>query len=921
MVSWFATRDWRCLSMKSFHKRAAWSVMGLTLLIILPVSTFLFFWGYTALDLFEDLYGYTILLVGFGFYFATFALFKWKYSGWRLTSDGQVLMALAAVCLFAFEILMLIISEPYTFFGVSCVMLTFNMMPLIYLTFTIIQGYSYPLEAYPQIITDYTQLAKLVMNSHKTNTANSLNSDNPYNASSDTPVNPSAIELKADEDEDEDEEKVDQYEPNLPAIILPARFGWTSEVMIRCSLAYALALAILVGYAFFVDEMVEGPEYLGWLTNAAVVILDLAVLTCVLNGKIKSTLKCIFYLVLCRFSIIVFGADYYFIGHSLMYVCLSLLFGQAILNSNYPLQAPDDTAVDLASSLQHTIGAQSPQYQLDSSAVFKGVIHLLAAIRGEAPSSQTPSQTKEEYKQELNLFQRQNPTLQEEDFQPYLTILSDSKEALNWVVHDEKDDEQDDLSAQAEDDQGLTGRSQGITRALLVGINYQGTKSQLSGCINDVKNMSQTMASMGFELKQDVNTRILTEEHKRLPTKREILNGMKWLTRDAKAGDVFWFHYSGHGTQVRDTNGDEADGKDEAICPLDYAKAGMITDDEMGELLVNPLPPGATIYCVFDCCHSGTILDLRYCFDEARYRFSENPHEPKAKGNVYCITGCQNVQTSADLKIIDAQGKDASVGALTSTLLPLFSKKLAWGQLITETRKGLKSSRMSQIPQFEVGRNIDLKEFAFDKAFPTKIPQLNDPEIPEGWEHPTEDIPDDAISNTVLAMRKQQTFFNSFKTKNPVVFQAYDYTMFSLRNSQDIKHKALYNEVEVSILEEVDLKKSNDGNKSALKQLRQDVFVTLLNLTRPYLVSSSAAADNATEDELRTIQDKLLHHIDVVTWAILTLCFAVDTYMSSEISTVPPYIYLSTLLIPLKTLINNLELNLCLGGYSAFDSS
>ena len=49
--------------------------------------------------------------------------------------------------------------------------------------------------------------------------------------------------------------------------------------------------------------------------------------------------------------------------------------------------------------------------------------------------------------------------------------------------------------------------------------------------------------------------------------------------RGAQPGDAFFFHFSGHGSRVKDTDGDEADGWDETICPVDYDRAGMIVDD------------------------------------------------------------------------------------------------------------------------------------------------------------------------------------------------------------------------------------------------------------------------------------------------------------------------------------------------------
>lgn len=39
------------------------------------------------------------------------------------------------------------------------------------------------------------------------------------------------------------------------------------------------------------------------------------------------------------------------------------------------------------------------------------------------------------------------------------------------------------------------------------------------------------------------------------------------------------FHYSGHGGTTKDLDGDEEDGTDETIYPIDHERAGMIVDD------------------------------------------------------------------------------------------------------------------------------------------------------------------------------------------------------------------------------------------------------------------------------------------------------------------------------------------------------
>ncbi|KAG5643021.1 Ca(2+)-dependent cysteine protease [Asterophora parasitica] len=49
---------------------------------------------------------------------------------------------------------------------------------------------------------------------------------------------------------------------------------------------------------------------------------------------------------------------------------------------------------------------------------------------------------------------------------------------------------------------------------------------------------------------------------------------------------------SGHGGQTKDLDGDEADGYDEVIYPVDYEQNGHVVDDLIHDILVKPLPPG-----------------------------------------------------------------------------------------------------------------------------------------------------------------------------------------------------------------------------------------------------------------------------------------------------------------------------------------
>ncbi|CAJ2508570.1 Uu.00g135960.m01.CDS01 [Anthostomella pinea] len=155
----------------------------------------------------------------------------------------------------------------------------------------------------------------------------------------------------------------------------------------------------------------------------------------------------------------------------------------------------------------------------------------------------------------------------------------------------------------------------GRRKALLVGINYFGQRGQLRGCINDVRNMSGYLVeNFGYKREDMV---ILTDDQQNpmsQPTKQNLLRAMHWLVKDARPNDSLFFHYSGHGGQTKDLDGDEDDGYDEVIYPVDFRQVGHITDDEMHRIMVRPLPSGVRLTAIFDSCHSGTALDLPYIY-------------------------------------------------------------------------------------------------------------------------------------------------------------------------------------------------------------------------------------------------------------------------------------------------------------------
>jgi hypothetical protein len=73
------------------------------------------------------------------------------------------------------------------------------------------------------------------------------------------------------------------------------------------------------------------------------------------------------------------------------------------------------------------------------------------------------------------------------------------------------------------------------------------------------------------------------------PTRTNMIMAMHWLVKDAQPGDDLFFHYSGHGSCVEDVDGDESNGQDEVICPVNMdpamPKRSWITDDMIHEIM------------------------------------------------------------------------------------------------------------------------------------------------------------------------------------------------------------------------------------------------------------------------------------------------------------------------------------------------
>ena len=240
--------------------------------------------------------------------------------------------------------------------------------------------------------------------------------------------------------------------------------------------------------------------------------------------------------------------------------------------------------------------------------------------------------------------------------------------------------------------------------AFLVGINYTGTINELYGCINDTKNVRDLLINKyNF-----TNVTLLNDETSDKPTKQNILNGLQTLLSNTKSGDTAFFMFSGHGTCSSDLNGDETDGQDEIILPIDAVSIQTcILDDELNKVIRNGLKPGAKLVALFDSCFSGTVLDLQYT-----YGYPDNTKASETVGEVYMISGCTDQQTSMDT-VAPINGKEMASGAMTYAFLSTIKETALIGDLVTKMGTFLKDNGYSQRPLLSSGKKVDYGKTVF----------------------------------------------------------------------------------------------------------------------------------------------------------------------------------------------------------------
>ena len=248
-----------------------------------------------------------------------------------------------------------------------------------------------------------------------------------------------------------------------------------------------------------------------------------------------------------------------------------------------------------------------------------------------------------------------------------------------------------------------------MKKALCIGINdYPGVDSDLNGCINDCNDWADALLGRSFAV-----TKLQNSE----ATKAAILGEFIKLLESSGPDDVAVLTYSGHGTWLPDVDGDEDDGRDEAMCPYDLSETNLILDDDISNIIHEHKKPKTKMVMVMDCCHSGTMIKAACLSNpghiKVRYlpptKFVKNPKlveamtisssRPKVCSlpGAVLLAGCRDVEYSYDASF----GTRAN-GAFTYYALESLKKAPAnYSAWMKEVKKALPTNKYPQTPQIQ----------------------------------------------------------------------------------------------------------------------------------------------------------------------------------------------------------------------------
>lgn len=223
--------------------------------------------------------------------------------------------------------------------------------------------------------------------------------------------------------------------------------------------------------------------------------------------------------------------------------------------------------------------------------------------------------------------------------------------------------------------------------SLMIGLNYENTKMELNGCINDIYSVKD-LAINHLHIKPD-NIIImhdgLSEKSDLYPDDDNICKVLQKMVAKCKKDDLLLLHYSGHGLKSIESH--------ECIYPANAvnSKKNYLCEPRISSI-VSKLHKDATLFVLSDSCNTKAIIDFTYVVSNIdgqkdQYKLKKRDGQKHENGaDMICVTASSGSEKAYD--VVDAEGK--AYGVITHVFCKILAsrikskKALSYLDLLTE---------------------------------------------------------------------------------------------------------------------------------------------------------------------------------------------------------------------------------------------
>jgi hypothetical protein len=247
-------------------------------------------------------------------------------------------------------------------------------------------------------------------------------------------------------------------------------------------------------------------------------------------------------------------------------------------------------------------------------------------------------------------------------------------------------------------------------KALLIGINYQTDPyNRLYGCINDTYLMRSILTTY-LNVKNE-NITLINDDFPSdslfYPTFNNMTTQITKFINDLNKNKTScaYIFYSGHGYRLKDTNGDEVDGFDEQIVPVDFQSKGFISDDLLSSMFLK-LNRKTKLYFISDACNSGTNIDLPFIFLNNKFVYNNKFQKTKRfktvkdyikninlnNNNIISISSSKDEQYSIDGFNVEKNQNNGVFTMAFDKLIREYGIKLNFNDFLINIQKNIDNS-------------------------------------------------------------------------------------------------------------------------------------------------------------------------------------------------------------------------------------